>query len=134
MVEGTSEAPPDVKDRRKILRILGLSEDDVRISEVLLAQIPPAPAKNSESSKAEWLLGYAESRLRREKALKILGVSEDEVEVENNKNLGSLGVSGRRRSFSGVPNTRVAIDLSQRRRSISKRSLVSGSVSGSISD
>uniref|UniRef100_A0A7S4J961 Uncharacterized protein n=1 Tax=Odontella aurita TaxID=265563 RepID=A0A7S4J961_9STRA len=93
--------PCPTKDRDKILRKLGLSEDDVRISEMLLAQMPPAPAIG-ESTKAEWLLGYAEPRLRRQKALKILGVSEEELEVENSKNLGSLGVGGRRRSFSGV--------------------------------
>lgn len=73
-----------------------MSEDDVHLAHHLLQQIPSCP---SDPNKAERILGYASSRLAREKALQLLGTSEEEVAIENAKNLGSLGVAGRRRSF-----------------------------------
>uniref|UniRef100_A0A6V2JTP0 Uncharacterized protein n=1 Tax=Ditylum brightwellii TaxID=49249 RepID=A0A6V2JTP0_9STRA len=89
--------------RAKGLKKIGVTEEDVKSSEKLFAQIPPAPdTKDGDSTKPERILGYAEIRLRREKAIKILGTTEEEVEIENTKNLGSLGVGGRRRSFTVI--------------------------------
>eukprot|EP00956_Cyclotella_meneghiniana_P016509 scaffold26070_cov71-Cyclotella_meneghiniana.AAC.13 len=79
------------------LEKLGVSEDDVHLAERLLKQIPPNP---TDPNKAERILGYATSRLERHKAVRLLGASEQEIEVENAKNLGSLGAGARRRSFS----------------------------------
>lgn len=88
--------------RAKGLRKLGVSEDDVITAERILSEIPPPPQiRVQSSSKVEILLGYSKSRLRREKALKILGANEDEIDQENSKALGSLGISGRRRSYLG---------------------------------
>ena len=91
------------ENRSSILKKLGLTEEDVRDSEKLLQQIPPPPPPRSRKyeccRKEEQLLGYTVLRLSREKALKILGASEEDVDVENTKNLASLGRSGRRRSF-----------------------------------
>ncbi|KAL7447252.1 hypothetical protein ACHAXM_011036 [Skeletonema potamos] len=81
----------------KGLQKLGVSENDVKIAERLLNQIPPCPSDTE--NKAEQVLGFACSRLYREKAIRILGTSETEIELENAKNLGSLGVGGRRRSW-----------------------------------
>jgi hypothetical protein len=89
-------------NRRKGLRKLGVSEDDVQFAERLLKQIPNCP---NDPNKAERIFGYAQSRLARDKALRTLGTTEDEVEVENAKNLGALGIGGRRRSYSN-PATR----------------------------
>jgi len=83
--------------RRKGLLKLGVSEDDVELAEKLLRLIPKTP---SDPNKAERILGYASMRLHREKALRLLGMTEEEIEEENAKVLGSLGTSGRRRSFS----------------------------------
>ena len=65
-------------DRSKGLRKLGVSEEDVKQATKLLEE---------------------SSRLR-SKALDLLGTSEEEVELEFAKNLGSLGIAGRRRSHS----------------------------------
>jgi hypothetical protein len=85
------------KKRTKGLQKLGVSEDDVILAERLLRQIPSCP---NDPNKSERILGYANSRLEREKALRLLGATEEEIEIENAKNLGSLGISGRRRSYS----------------------------------
>lgn len=77
------------------LKKLGVTEDDVRLAEKLLEQI-----SFCSINKAERVLGYAAARMKREKALRLLGASEDEVAVEVPKVLGSLGVAGRRRSYS----------------------------------
>jgi len=77
------------------LKKLGVTEDDVRLAEKLLEQI-----SFCSINKAERILGYAAARMKREKALRLLGASEDEVAVEVPKVLGSLGVAGRRRSYS----------------------------------
>jgi len=83
-----------------ILRKLGLTEDDIRDSEKLFKQIPPPPPSSSpRCSKAERFLGYQMLRLKREKAMRVLGISEEDIDIENSKNLGSLGQTGRRRSF-----------------------------------
>ena len=91
---------PQVAARRrdKGLQKLGVSENDVRIAERLINQIPLCPSESS--SKAERILGYTQKGLGRDKALRLLGASEYEVELENAKNLGSLGFEGRRRSWS----------------------------------
>jgi hypothetical protein len=81
----------------KGLQKLGVSENDVKIAERLLNQIQPCPSDSD--NKAEQVLGFACSRLYREKAIRVLGTSENEIELENAKNLGSLGVGGRRRSW-----------------------------------
>jgi hypothetical protein len=86
-----------VKKQSKGLEKLGVSENDVHLAERLIKQIPSCP---SDPNKAERILGYATSRLEREKALRLLGTTEEEVEIENAKNLGSLGVAARRRSHS----------------------------------
>ncbi|KAL7538061.1 hypothetical protein ACHAXR_008273 [Thalassiosira sp. AJA248-18] len=91
--------PSDSLNRAKGLRKLGVSEDDVHLAVKLLDQIPACP---SDPNKAERILGYASSRLARAKALRLLGATEEEVDLENAKMLGSLGVAGRRRSFSMV--------------------------------
>ena len=83
----------------KGLQKLGVTEDDVHLAERLLKQIPVCP---SDPNKAERIFGYAKSRLEREKAMRLLGATEEEVEIENAKNLGSLGVGARRRSFSVI--------------------------------
>jgi len=85
----------------KILAMLGLTEEDIKISEALFKQmpLPPPPSRSAGSTKIESVLGFAAQRIEREKALKMLGTSEDELEIENSKNLGALGLSGRRRSF-----------------------------------
>ncbi|KAL3803085.1 hypothetical protein ACHAWO_010651 [Cyclotella atomus] len=88
---------PTPKKRIKGLQKLGVSEDDVRLAERLLRQIPTCP---NDPNKTERILGYANSRLERQKALRLLGATEDEIEIENAKNLGSLGICGRRRSYS----------------------------------
>ena len=83
--------------RSKGLIKLGVSEADVELAEKLIRLIPKTP---SDPNKAERILGYASMRLYREKALRLLGLTEEEIEEENAKVLGSLGSSGRRRSFS----------------------------------
>lgn len=80
----------------KALKKLGVTADDVHLAEKLLEQIPSCPC---DPNKAERILGYASSYLARGKALRLLGTSEEEVALENAKNLGALGVGGRRRSF-----------------------------------
>ena len=97
----------NMQSRDSILRKLGLTEEDVKDSEKLFRQIPlppPPPSSSSSSSyncsKQERLLGYTMQRLNRAKALKVLGASEEDVDIENSKNLGSLGHSGRKRSFA----------------------------------
>ena len=111
----TNDPPPpppsssaSLSDRSKGLKKLGVSEDDVQLAEKLLEQIPACP---SVPKKTEWLLGYASSRLAREKALRLMGTSEEEVELENEKNLGSLGIAGRRRSFSVISSANSRIDM-----------------------
>lgn len=85
-------------NRAKSLRQLGVTEEDLLIASKLLSQMPNPPMKRG-STKAEVLLGYDQSRLDREKALKRMGVSEQDVDLENTKNLGSLGIEGRKRSI-----------------------------------
>ncbi|KAL7483030.1 hypothetical protein ACHAW6_008676 [Cyclotella cf. meneghiniana] len=91
----------------KGLQKLGVSEDDVRVAEGLIKQIS---AFSHDPNKAERIFGFASSRLAREKALRMLGATEEDVELENAKNLGSLGIGefnasyfdykgGRRRSY-----------------------------------
>lgn len=88
--------------RGTLLRKFGISENDVNHSEKLFAQIPPLSPSQSITSKVERLTGYANIRLGRDKALRLMGVNENDIDVENAKNLGALGVSGRRRSFTFV--------------------------------
>ena len=88
-----------IRTRAKCLRKMGVSEEDVKRAELLFAQMIPMMPGDSDSSKAERIFGYTSNRLKREKAIKRLGTSEEEVEVENSKNLGALGIGGRRRSF-----------------------------------
>lgn len=83
----------------KGLQKLGVSEYDVKIAERLLSQIPSC---SDPDSKEEQVLGYTLTRLCREKAIKVLGTTETEIELENAKNLGSLGVGGRRRSWQAT--------------------------------
>ena len=58
--------------------MLGVNEDDVQSAERLMhtTTIQVCP-----------------------KALRLLGTTKDEIDLENAKNLGSLGTSGRRRSY-----------------------------------
>jgi hypothetical protein len=87
-------------DRSKILRKLGLTETDVQYSMKLFAEVNPSGSQcTSKGVKIEQILGYSVNRLRRSKALRLMGVTEDEIELENSKNLGSLGNGGRKRSF-----------------------------------
>ena len=65
------------------LRKLGVSESDVHLAEKLLHQTVQADPARS-------------------KALRMLGATENDVALENSKILGSLGVAGRRRSYSIV--------------------------------
>lgn len=83
-------------NRTNGLRKLGVSEDDVIFAEKLLEQISSCSTNN----KTERILGYAATRMKREKAIRLLGVTEDEVAVEIPKVLGTLGIAGRRRSYS----------------------------------
>ena len=102
--------PPSCKPPEKVLKRLGLSEEDVRVSEKLISQIPPAPCSlPTVNTKAERILGYTETRLKRAKALRFLGATEDDVELENAKNLGALGLAGRRRSFTVGVNTETRV-------------------------
>lgn len=83
-----------------LLKKFGLSEDDIKASKKLFSEMPlPTPPENSRCKKQERVLGYRTLTLRREKALRLLGASEADIELENSKNLGALGISGRRRSF-----------------------------------
>eukprot|EP00804_Cyclotella_cryptica_P004892 CCRYP_004958-RA/>CCRYP_004958-RA protein AED:0.02 eAED:-0.01 QI:0/0/0/1/1/1/2/0/167 len=86
----------------KGLQKLGVSEDDVRLAEGLMKQIPTCPL---DPNKAERIFGFASSRLAREKALRMLGATEEDVELENAKNMGSLGIGGRRRSYAVLETT-----------------------------
>ncbi|KAL3826489.1 hypothetical protein ACHAXA_004326 [Cyclostephanos tholiformis] len=83
-------------NRTNGLRKLGVSEDDVIFAEKLLEQI----SSYSTNKKTERVLGYASTRMKREKAIRLLGVTEDDVAVEIPKVLGTLGIAGRRRSYS----------------------------------
>lgn len=85
-------------NQSKCFQKLGVGTEDVKLAERLLNQIPPCPS--DPNNKVEQLMGYARMRLLREKAIRVLGTSETEVELENAKNLGSLGVGGRRRSWT----------------------------------
>ncbi len=85
--------------RAKSLRQLGVTEDDLVIAGKIMSQAPPPPTRRA-STKAELVLGYDKERLNRERALKRLGVSEEQLDVENSKNLGALGLDGRKRSFA----------------------------------
>ena len=87
-------------NQSKCFEKLGVGTEDVKMAERLLNQIPPCPS--DPNNKVEQLMGYARIRLLREKAIRVLGTSETEVELENAKNLGSLGVGGRRRSWAVV--------------------------------
>jgi hypothetical protein len=96
--------PTATASRARALKKLGLTEEDVHFSKKLFSEISSAACSNGTTSptacsKAERLLGYTETRLKRAKALKLLGATEDDIEVECQKNLGSLGHGGRRRSF-----------------------------------
>ena len=83
-----------------LLKKFGLSEDDINASRKLFSELPlPPPPGNYRCKKQERVLGYRTLTLKREKALRLLGASEVDIEIENSKNLGSLGLSGRRRSF-----------------------------------
>mmetsp|Transcript_13571 Transcript_13571/g.28768 ORF Transcript_13571/g.28768 Transcript_13571/m.28768 type:complete len:247 (-) Transcript_13571:318-1058(-) len=93
----TTTLPPIQMNRSKGLEKLGVSEDDVKLAESILQHIPNS---SDDPEKAERVLGYASSRLRRAKALRLLGASEEDLEIETAKVLGSLGVAGRRRSFA----------------------------------
>jgi len=70
---------PQVKprDRSHGLAKLGVSEEDVKLATKLLED--------------------------RNKALSLLGTTEEEIEIELEKNLGSLGIAGRRRSNANLP-------------------------------
>ena len=96
--------PTATASRARALKKLGLTEEDVHFSKKLFSEISSACSNGTTSTtacskKAERLLGYTETRLKRSKALKLLGATEDDIEVECQKNLGSLGHGGRRRSF-----------------------------------
>ena len=96
--------PTATASRARALKKLGLTEEDVHFSKKLFSEISSACSNGTTTSttacsKAERLLGYTETRLKRAKALKLLGATEDDIEVECQKNLGSLGHGGRRRSF-----------------------------------
>ena len=71
-------------NRSKGLKKLGVSEHDVHLAEKIL--VPSCPTDPN--------------RAAREKALRMLGTTEEELQVENSKILGSLGIAGRRRSYS----------------------------------
>lgn len=87
--------PPSCKPPEKVLKRLGLSEEDVRVSEKLISQIPPAPCSlPTVYTKAERILGYTETRLKRAKALRFLGATEDDVELENAKKFRGSGTGG----------------------------------------
>ena len=94
---------PPPTSRARALKKLGLTEEDVHLSKKLFSEISSSLATSSKktacNSKAERLLGYNETRLKRAKALRLLGATEDDVELECAKNLGSLGQGARRRSF-----------------------------------
>ena len=90
--------------RARALKKLGLTEEDVHLSKKLFSEISssaktPSAKTPCNSTKAERLLGYNATRLKRAKALRLLGATEDDVELECAKNLGSLGQGARRRSF-----------------------------------
>ena len=96
--------------RAKSLRQLGVSEEDLVIAEKLIREMPPTPTRASSKSKAELVLGYDQARLDRKKAMDVLGITEEHLDDENTKNLGALGIDGRRRSKDGI---RVARSMSE---------------------
>ena len=52
------------------------------------------------TSKAERILGFSATRIKRKKAIQMLGATEDKVAVEIPKVLGLLGIAGRRQSYA----------------------------------
>lgn len=52
--------------RAKVLRQMGVTEDDLQIAGQILSLMPPEPEKGA-SAKAELLMGYDATRLNREK-------------------------------------------------------------------
>ena len=89
---------PSQVGRAKVLSKMGVTEEDLVIASKIMAQMPPEPTRRG-STKVENLLGFDMDRIKRARALKRLGVSEDQLDVENAKNLGSLGIDARKRSF-----------------------------------
>ena len=52
--------------RAKVLRQMGVTEDDLQIAGQILSLMPPEPEKGA-NAKAEVLMGYDSTRLNREK-------------------------------------------------------------------
>jgi len=52
--------------RAKVLRQMGVTEEDLQIAGQILTLMPPEPMKG-ENDKAEVMMGYDSTRLRREK-------------------------------------------------------------------
>ena len=65
------------------------------MAEKLLDQI-----SGCSTSKAERILGFSATRIKRKKAIQMLGATEDKVAVEIPKVLGLLGIAGRRQSYA----------------------------------
>ena len=86
---------PHKATRVKALKKIGVSEDDVKTAQRLLATIPPI----NYGKKVEKVLGYSDAQIKREKAVKVLGTCEQDIELEVSKCLGALGLDGRRRSL-----------------------------------
>jgi len=83
----------------KGLERLGVTEDEVKVCKILMAQAEPNTLAHltpkEDERQIEYTLGYSENRIKRAKALLRLGVTEDQLEVANLKALGSLGSEDR---------------------------------------
>lgn len=80
---------PEQALRTQALLRLGVTDEDVRIAERLMATRSTA---DNAQSKAEILLGYTVKQMSYQKALEVLGVSEAVVEEERARRLGELGL------------------------------------------
>jgi hypothetical protein len=82
--------------REQALKRLGLREEDLRVANDILSR---QRGFQTAGTKEEQLTGYTSEQLHRRKALDVLGITEEIVDEELAKELGSLGIGGRKRSF-----------------------------------
>jgi len=90
----------DQVKREQALRRLGLTEDDLARAQEIRAVVPKAVETSINPTKEEQLTGYTAEQLQRRKALDVLGVTEDYLDEQVSKDLGSLGLGARKRSFA----------------------------------
>jgi len=77
------------KERNNALRKLGVTNEDVKIAEYLMKEVPISEGLRKE----EKIFGYSKGQLEREKALQTLGTTEEEIIESRAKKLGKLGTA-----------------------------------------